>query len=596
MVVGMATTYTALFLFCGLGGGALGFLQASARIFGQEARFRSLGGIDNDPGACTDFEYLTKSSALCRDIGAMTPGELRAFAGLYPPDAVFDSAPCKSFSGLTDPRLAATPEYQDMARLYLTGLELTLSTWDTPPRLILKENVPRILSAGAPLVARAIELLEQAGYACEISTHDCGELGGLGQRRRRALLVARLKRRTFAFLERPPLRRVRACGEVLGELPLPEDPAAGPMHRMPRISWLTWVRLALIPAGGDYRDLPGALEGLNAKREAWGRYRVESFDSPSASITGDGTNGSYGVADPRPFVPAWQPTGAYTNNHAIAPWDAPARTVIGATRPDSGAASVADPRVAPWFKTVLGIVPWSSSTGTVTGGAAPSRGAFAIADVRMGARAGRNPDHAYGVLPWAAPSFTIHGQGNPGTGAYTVADPRITGDAEPIGCEPRAGAYGVLPWEEAAKTITASGCIDNGPFAIADPRAPEVQPVAFIDNPKRSPFVMVGKRRVNVPVVILAEDSTWHRPMTPLELARLQDLPAFVDGEPLKLAGGNVGDWVERVGNAVPVGAAQAIAEQMLLTLLSSDVGAGLLPSGGKMWVRPEFVVAPVTH
>jgi site-specific DNA-cytosine methylase len=579
------TTYTSLFLFCGLGGMAIGAQRARARLFGHEARFASLGGIDNDEGACRDFEYLTKSPALCADMSRLTSAELRAFAGPRAPDAVFDSAPCKSFSGLTDPRLAATTEYVDMARLYVVGVELMLSTWDTPPRLIVKENVPRILSAGAHLVAEVLDMLGQAGYATEISTHDCGELGGLGQRRRRALLVARLKRRVYAYLERPPLRPVRSCGSVLGELPLPETPSAGPMHRMPRISWLTWVRLALIPAGGDYRDLPGALDGLQKKREAWGRYRVEGWQAPSASVTGDGANGTYGVADPR-LVPAWQPAGAYTNNHAIAPWDEPARTVIGATRPGSGAASVADPRVAPWFPATLGVIPWDAPAATVTGGAAPTRGAFSVADVRLGERAGRKADHCYGVLPWSAPSFTVHGKVHPGTGAYTVADPRVTEGVGPVECEPRAGAYGVLDWSEAAKTITAAGSIDNGPFAIADPRAPEVQPVAFIDNPRRPPFVFAGKKRVPVPVVILAEDGTWHRPLTPLELARLQDLPAEVDGAPLKLAGDNVGDWVERIGNAVPAGAAEAIAVQKLLTLISSDVGAGLLPSGGKVWVH----------
>jgi hypothetical protein len=29
---------------------------------------------------------------------------------------------------------------------------------------------------------------------------------------------------------------------------------------MAKISWLNWVRLALIPAGGDWRDLPKAIE------------------------------------------------------------------------------------------------------------------------------------------------------------------------------------------------------------------------------------------------------------------------------------------------------------------------------------------------
>jgi site-specific DNA-cytosine methylase len=253
--------------------------------------------------------------------------------------------------------------------------------------------------------------------------------------------------------------------------------------------------------------------------------------------------GGPSIADPRP--------GLYSNRERVVGWQDEAFTVAGATRPGSGAPSVADPRGA-----------------------------------EILTRSGY--DHAYGVRSWSHPSYTVYGQGSvPGTGAYSVADPRVLEAAEPVTCQPRAGAYGVVPWHEAAKTITASGQIDNGPFAIADIRVAEVQPVAFIDDPKRSPFVIVGGKRVNVPVVILAEDGTWHRPMTPLELARLQDLPAVVDGAPLRLHGDNVGAWVERIGNAVPVGAARAIAEQMLLTLLSSDIGAGLLPCGGAVWVQP---------
>ena len=53
---------------------------------------------------------------------------------------------------------------------------------------------------------------------------------------------------------RTDIRRYR---EVLGELAMPEDAAAGPMHRLSRLKWDTWVRLSLIPAGGDWRDLPG---------------------------------------------------------------------------------------------------------------------------------------------------------------------------------------------------------------------------------------------------------------------------------------------------------------------------------------------------
>ena len=87
--------------------------------------------------------------------------------------------------------------------------------------------------------------------------------------------------------------------------------------------------------------------------------------------------------------------------------------------------------------------------------------------------------------------------------------------------------------------------------------------------------------------VILAADGTWHRPLTTIELAVLQGLPAEHRGAPLKLAGTSSRQR-EGIGNAVPVQAAQAIAEQMLLTLLSSDLQAFALSSGGAVWVAPE--------
>jgi hypothetical protein len=77
-------------------------------------------------------------------------------------------------------------------------------------------------------------------------------LAGLAQHRRRFLLVARLKKSVPCFIYQPPKKRVRGCGEVLGALPLPEDESAGELHKLPKLSWLNWVRLALIPAGGDW--------------------------------------------------------------------------------------------------------------------------------------------------------------------------------------------------------------------------------------------------------------------------------------------------------------------------------------------------------
>ena len=128
----------------------------------------------------------------------------------------------------------------------------------------------------------------------------------------------------------PPLpyqpfrKRVRACGEVLGPLPMPGDPSAGPMHVLPRISWLNWVRLALIPAGGDWRDLPGVLESGQARREKFKRHRMEKWGAPVDTIGGSRLPTGWGTSLTR----GRRRSGARGPAGVIA-FDQPAGTISG---------------------------------------------------------------------------------------------------------------------------------------------------------------------------------------------------------------------------------------------------------------------------
>jgi site-specific DNA-cytosine methylase len=519
-------TFTVLCPFGGSGAGALGFKRARARLFKATARFEVLGGIDIDPNASKDFLYLTGAPSLTADIATMEPrGLVRAF-GRTAPDVVFCSPPCKGASGLLSERKAKTKKYEELNQLAVIWTRLMLQAWEAPPKLVLLENVPRLQSRAHAMLEEVKRLLRAAGYVLHEGFHDCGELGGLAQHRKRYLLVARHAKRVPPLLYQPPKKRVRACGEVLGALPMPGDPVAGPMHRLPKISWLNWVRLALIPAGGDWRDLPGVLIDGQKRREKFKRHAVEGWDEPVGTIGGSGSNGVENIADPRIPLPACKPS-SHHNKYRVEDWEKPAHTVIGATRPGSGAPSVADPRLATLPEPLDGMQ--------------LERPAY---------------DHAYRVLRMGEPSFVVHGKSHPGNGAYSVADPRID-------CEPFAGAYNVLSWEEAAATITGHDAkMDNGLFSVADPRRP----------PSFTPL-------------IVAADGTWHRPFTTLELAALQGFPVVVDGKPLVLSG-TVSQQREHIGNAVPVATAEAIAEQMLVTLLQADLGSFKL-SAGQVWVEP---------
>lgn len=94
--------------------------------------------------------------------------------------------------------------------------------------------------------------------------------------------------------------------------------------------------------------------------------------------------------------------------------------------------------------------------------------------------------------------------------------------------------------------------------------------------------------------IIQSLDGTWHRPFTTLELAALQSL---VDPEEqLVLDGLSDSDWRERIGNAVPPAAAEAIAGVMGTTLLLAEAGETFMLSNTPIWVRPVAVALSVAQ
>jgi hypothetical protein len=116
----------------------------------------------------------------------------------------------------------------------------------------------------------------------------------------------------------------------------------------------------------------------------------------------------------------------------------------------------------------------------------------------------------YGVAQWEEPLGTVTGAAKASSGTFSVADPR----AAALNCTPRNGSYGVMSWQEAAGTITGAAASTTGALPLLTRGRPP--------NRLQSSF---------------PADGTWHRPLTTLELAALQGLPALVDGKPLALAG-----------------------------------------------------------
>lgn len=665
-------------VFCGIGGGARGMNRSRARLGNLHAKFRCVGGIDVDAAAVAGFERLSGVRGTVLDLFSRQqyvdfhgheppptwrealPADIQRAFGSERPHIGFMSPPCKGFSGLLSQAKSESGRYQALNALTLRGVWLYLEAFrGDPSEFLLLENVPRIQTRGRHLLDQIIALLQSYGYACAETTHDCGELGGLAQSRKRFLLVARHQEKVPAFLYQAPRKPLRAVGEVLERFPLPGDLSAGAMHRSPALQWKTWVRLAFVEAGSDWRSLKklrvenGFLaDYLLVPDMHAGVMGVCDWSETAGTITGNArpVTGKFSVADPR-FE--WK-DGAHENKMRVTDWSEPARAITGSTQVGSGALSIADPRIDGHEKSVqMGVRKWSEPAGVVTGkmfagggpnsvadprlpadgrfnnlyrivrwsehspavtaGAGPTAGGLAVADPRGGADS--NALHGkYHVTPWEKPArAVIAGRDN---GASVVADPRTGfGDAT------HHNVLHVTEWSEPAKTITSGNHPSGGALSVADPR-PKWNGraerehfnggghygVVLWSNPAHS---VVGRacydngfNSVADPRIPCATDRLVCviRALDgtwhrPFTTLELAALQGLVDpDERFELAGTSDSLHREHIGNAVPSDAAQAIGSVMGRALLGSMSGETFMLASEPVWVRPVAIAISMSR
>ncbi len=648
-------------LFGAIGGGAKGFKKAQAIVGNMRATFRCIGSIDVDAAANRDFQRLVGVPATTLDLfdreqyiafhgkepppgwREAVPADLHRAYGYQLPDVLFLSPPCKGLSGLLPEAKSKTAKYLALNRLTVRGVWLALEAYkDDPVPLFVLENVPRIASRGRDLLDQIAALFRAYGYAWAETAHDCGELGGLAESRKRFLGVARHMEKVPPFLYQPHKKPLKAVGEILGRMPLPGSVVAGPMHRIPRLNWKTWVRLAFVEAGSDWRSLnklaveDGVLRDyliVPSSQEGSGAYGVTRWEDHAKLVAGRSgpTNGPFSVADMRP------PAGAAQfGQYGVLRMGDTSGAIIGVKSPGQGAFAVADVRTGVTHNNCFRVVRMDHAAGAVTGGGHPSAGGQAVADPRApGGFAGAGK---YRVTAIDEAAGTVIARSDTGQGAYAVADPHVNwnagshesklhiarwdGPAKPVtgargpysgACaiaDPRpnmdrgkgdhyltGGHYGVVPWEGTSYAVSAAACHDNGHWSVADPR-PMPEPTD------------------KLVAIIQALDGTWHRPFTTLELGAIQSLLtpeeawgwddtnklAYIEkygdlaaeGGFWKLDGESDQAHRERIGNAVPPDAAQAIAEVMGETLLLAMMGETFMLSSRPVWVRPLQIAIAV--
>lgn len=262
-----------------------------------------------------------------------------------------------------------------------------------------------------------------------------------------------------------------------------------------------------------------------------------------------------GAVDPRLTCKQW--AGSYGVNDPAEP----SPTILAAMRHDNASASYADPRL----------------------------GYRGEDDEAAGKHSGRG---CYGVVDLAKPAPTIRGHMEVRQAPGAIAAPLPSIDAR-VDWDPgehggRPHNYGVQDWTRPASTIRGKQTTQNSRASVAHPDYPV--PTHRLVRDADGELVLLGPTITDWDeicyLVIESEDGSWHRPMTDLELAVLQSLPAEHNGAMLALRGPS-GKRREHIGNMLPKAVARAIAAACRATLDQPHAEFSLV-GNGKIWVRPS--------
>jgi DNA (cytosine-5)-methyltransferase 1 len=281
---------TVLDLFSGAGGLALGF---------RSAGFKTIAGIDNDPASLETFaRNFPDSRTICEDLSTVSP-ELKSFFKSLRDniDVIVGGPPCQGFS-IAGKRLIDDPR-NSLYRHYVETVKVVR------PKYVVIENVPTIRTMGGGKVAKAItQDLEALGYAVKVMNVNASDYG-VPQNRKRTFFVAKKDSEPVDFPDPITPENKLTTKDAIGDLPLVEDyfedlpfpypgKARNDYQRKMRNGstqlfnhWSvahterTRSIIALVPDGGNYKDLPEKLQNTRKVNIAWTRM---ASDLPSFTI------------------------------------------------------------------------------------------------------------------------------------------------------------------------------------------------------------------------------------------------------------------------------------------------------------------------
>ena len=281
---------TAIDLFCGCGGFSYGF---------QSAGFEILLGIDMWKDATVTYQYnFPNAKVINEDIEKVTLSQILKRAGVKVEqiDVIIGGPPCQGFS-VSGKRMIDDPRN----RLYKSFVHLVK---EIQPKIFIMENVPGLIRLfGGKVKEQVLEDFTTIGYQVNVEQLS-SEIFGVPQQRKRVFFVGINKEKiknTHKFRFPDPicgvgLKKVITCKEAISDLDfVPDDRVLGEniQYQLPAFSDYqksmrdgsksiknhsitlhkerTKEIIAMVPDGGNYKDLPDSLQETRKVHIAWTR-------------------------------------------------------------------------------------------------------------------------------------------------------------------------------------------------------------------------------------------------------------------------------------------------------------------------------------
>ncbi|MDK4624336.1 MULTISPECIES: DNA cytosine methyltransferase [Kingella] len=281
----MQSKPTVLDLFCGCGGLSLGFIQA-----GFDVKL----GIDAWQDAIKTYTATHQNTqGIVADLFTTTPEQISQQTQINQIDVIIGGPPCQGFSiagkrMIDDERNQLYKSFVEFVRFYR-------------PKAFLMENVPNMMSMGKGLIKEQItQDFEQLGYTVSSQILMASDFG-IPQNRRRAFFVGFKNGTRFEFPQATVKQHITA-EQAISDLPdysvadgenYPLSGSSNYQQQMRQNSTglfnhqitvhndKTKEIIALVPDGGNYKNLPEHLRQTRNVNIAWTRLNSQK---PSFTI------------------------------------------------------------------------------------------------------------------------------------------------------------------------------------------------------------------------------------------------------------------------------------------------------------------------